>query len=76
MHPLVSNLDKLKDSEVESKIFDLTKRYFSTANPELRSQISMMLDSYKQELSSRRQKEYQNMMQNRNQDLDKLIKVN
>ena len=75
MHPLITNLDKLKDSEVESKIFDLTKRYFSTANPEMRQQLSMVLDTYKEELSNRRQREYQKMMDSRNKDLDKLINV-
>lgn len=76
MHPLITDLSKLKDSEVESKIFELTKKYFATNNTELRMQISMAIDSYKQELQTRRQREYQNAMQNRNQDLDKLINVN
>lgn len=76
MHPLVHDLDKLKDSEVESRIFDLTKRYFSTINPDLRQQISLLLDTYKEELKMRRQREYQKMVETRNKDLDKLINVN
>lgn len=76
MHPLISDLSKLKDSEVESKIFELTKKYFATNNTELKTQIGMAMESYKQELQTRRQVAYQNMMQNRNQDLDKLINVN
>jgi hypothetical protein len=76
MHPLVSSLDKLKDSELETKINDLTRRYFQTYNPELQMQISMVLDSYREEMSKRRRAEWQKLSDNRNKDLDKLINVN
>lgn len=75
MHPLINNLDQLKDSEVEAKMNELSRKYFATYNPELREQISMVLDSYREEMAKRRQAEYEKMMQTRNKDLDKLIKV-
>jgi hypothetical protein len=40
MHPLISNLENLKDSEIDFKINDLTKKYFQSANPDLRQQVS------------------------------------
>ena len=76
MHPLIGNLDRLKISELENKINDLTRKYFSTNNFEVQQQIIMALDSYKSELSRRQQEEYNKMMVSRNKDLDKLININ
>jgi len=75
MHPLVSNLESLKDSELDNKINELTRKYFNTHNFELQRQVVMILDSYKEELSRRKQLEYEKMMNTRNKDLDKLINV-
>lgn len=75
MHPLVDNLNLLKDSELENKINELTRKYFTTYNFELQRQVVMILDSYKEELSKRKQAEYEKMMNTRNKDLDKLINV-
>lgn len=75
MHPLINNLESLKDGELENKINELSRKYFSTHNFELQQQISMVIDSYREELAKRRQAEYEKMMQTRNKDLDKLINV-
>ena len=42
MHPLVNNLSQLKDSELESKIQELTRKYFSTSNFQVQTQIAMI----------------------------------
>lgn len=76
MHPLIGDLSTLKDSEVDSKINDLTRIYFATTNFELQQQIVMALETYKVELAKRQQNAYEKMMNTRNKDLDKLIKVN
>lgn len=76
MHPLVDDLSALKDSEVEAKISELTRKYFASQNFEVRNQISMLLDTYREEMAKRQQAAYEKMMSNRNKDLDKLIKVN
>lgn len=75
MHPLVGNLSQLKDGELEAKINDLSKKYFSTPNVDIRQQIVMVLETYKEELSNRRRQEYEKMMQSRDKNLDKLINV-
>jgi hypothetical protein len=75
MHPLITNLAELKTSEIEAKINDLTKKYFSTHSYELQHQITLIMDTYKQELSIRRQQEWERMMENRNKNLDNLINV-
>ena len=76
MHPLISDLSTIKDSELEEKINELTKKYFLTHNYEVQHQIVLVLDTYKEELAKRQQAAYEKMMKSRNKDLDKLIKVN
>jgi hypothetical protein len=75
MHPLIYNLSELKTAEIEAKINDLTKKYFMTSNFEVQSQITNMLDAYKEELSNRQREEWNKVMESRNKGLDKLINV-
>jgi hypothetical protein len=75
MHPLVEDLAALKDAEIENKINDLTRKYFQTHNFDLQQQISLMLDTYKEEMGNRRRAEYEKMMNNRDKGLDKLINI-
>lgn len=76
MHPLIDNLSDLKDQELETKILDLSKKFWVARNPDLQRQISMVLDSYNEELRVRRAKALEQMYQSRDKDLDKLINVN
>ena len=76
MHPLIAGIEELKDSELESKIAELSKKYFQTHNSHLQSQILMMLESYKEQLSLRRQQEWIKMNEARDKELDKLININ
>jgi hypothetical protein len=75
MHPLVNDLISMKDPELESKINDLTRKYFMTYNPGIQAQIVAVLDSYKEELDRRRRLDYEKMMNTRDKGLDKLINV-
>jgi hypothetical protein len=75
MHPLIVNLSELKTAEIESKINDLTKKYFMTSNFEVQTQITSMLDTYKEELGNRQREEWNKVMESRNKGLDKLINV-
>jgi len=76
IHPLAQDLSKLKDSEIESKIQELSRKYWQSRNPSVQQQISLFLDTYNSELTARRMKNLEQMAQNRDKDLDKLIKVN
>lgn len=76
MHPLISDLSNLKDSEIEQKINDLTRKYFIANNSEVRHQITLILDTYKEELSIRRQATWQNAVETHRKDLDNLIHIN
>lgn len=75
MHPLSGDMSVLKDSEVESKIQDLTNKYFQSRNMEVRTQIAALLEDYNAEMSNRRQAQLKKMMDSRDKSLDKLIKV-
>jgi hypothetical protein len=76
MHPLMENTNHLKDSELETKILDLSKKYFQASrNPALQQQVLAVLDFYKEELSVRRAKFWQEQNEKRDSDLDNLINV-
>jgi flagellin-specific chaperone FliS len=75
MHPLVSNLSQLKETELENKLQELSRRYFQVSNPAVQQQIVMIMEDYKQELAVRRQKMWQEQYQKRDTDLDSLINV-
>ena len=75
MHPLVTDLGNMKDPELESKINELTRKYFMSYNPGVQAQIVSVLDSYKEELDRRKRLDYEKMMNTRDKGLDKLINV-
>jgi hypothetical protein len=75
IHPLAEDFDNLKDAEIESRIQDLTKKYFMTQNVAIQRQVGMFLDMYKAELQHRRSSAWQKEYQKRNKDLDNLINV-
>jgi hypothetical protein len=75
MHPLVNDFSSFKDSEIENKIGELTRKYFMTHNVEIRGQIVMILESYKEEAGNRRRVALEKLMENRDKSLDKLINV-
>jgi hypothetical protein len=75
MHPLIQDLENLTDSELDTKLNDLTKKYFMTTNSHVQRQISIVLDSHKEELNRRRAKEWQKMSEKLNKNLDKLVNI-
>lgn len=75
IHPLAEDFSQLKDVEIENKLQDLSKKYWQTANPAVKEQISIFIGLYKTELSYRRAKLVEQQYQKRDKDLDNLIKV-
>lgn len=78
MHPLFENTQSLSDNDIEEKVMQLNRKYFQTQNPQVRNQISILLDDYKLELETRRAKqklEAQQQQQNGESGLDNLINV-
>lgn len=75
MHPLSGSFSEMKDSEIESKISDLTKKYFMTSSSDVKYQISLLLEDYNAEINRRRGEQLKKMMDQRDKSLDKLIKI-
>jgi hypothetical protein len=77
-HPLISNAAELPVSELESKIGDLTKKYFLAlkfGNSDLANQVAVALEMYRTELQARNLASSKIPTQNGNKDLDDLIKI-
>jgi hypothetical protein len=74
-HPFDGDLTQLKDSELEEKVFELNKKYFTAyrlGKPELLTQLATFVTIYKDEMTRRNQLR---MKQQLNGDLDQLINV-
>ena len=76
-NPLVDNFNQLNDSEVEDKLTELARKYWMTRNPEVQQQITVLMDMYKIELTTRRaiQQQKQKDQDNGENSLDNLINV-
>jgi hypothetical protein len=74
-HPLIDDLSGLTDTEVEEKISELSKKYFRVPAPDMKNQIVIVLDIYKEELAKRRAARWKKEYERRNKDLDKLINI-
>jgi hypothetical protein len=55
MHPLQPDITHLSDQELETKINELTRKYFQAIrlSPSAANQVSMMLDGFKWEQQRR-----------------------
>ncbi len=76
INPLAEDISKLKDTELENKIQDLSKKYWIAKNADIKYQISLFIDMYREELKMRQARAWQEQTQKRNKDLDNLIQVN
>jgi hypothetical protein len=74
-HPLIGDYKNLTDVELQEKVSNLSTKYWQTQNPEVRSQMTLILDELKEELRTRNQKSLQNNSEDDNKDLDSLIKI-
>lgn len=75
IHPLQEDLSKYTDNEIESKLLELTKKYFAAqrmGNLALLTQLSTFVTIYKEEMSMRY---YRKTKTDLDKDLDNLINV-
>ena len=73
-HPFEQNMSELKDSEIESKISELSKKYFQAqrlGNIQLLTQIETFITIYREEMKRR----YLTQKTDLDNDLDQLINV-
>ena len=77
-HPLLGDLSKIKDTELENRILDITKKYhiaIRLGQGGVAQQIITVLEVYRIEQSKRQQLSMQSTMKKQNKDLDDLINV-
>lgn len=77
-NPLVFGLDQFTDTQLEDRISDLQRKYFQTSNAGLQMQIAGVLDTYKEELFTRRAIAAQKQREQQGDDengLDSLINI-
>jgi hypothetical protein len=77
-NPLVGDLTKLKDTELELKVLDLGKKYNSAMRLGMggaAQQIAMTLDMYRYELNKRQRAAMETTLTKQNKDLDGLINI-
>lgn len=72
MHPLIDDLNQLSVDKINDQVQQLTKKYYSTTNSNLREQIILVIDTLKLELESRQRNIKIN---NEQKDLDNLINI-
>lgn len=75
MHPLIGDLSNLSISELETKIFDLQKKYFMTDNTSLKLQIQCIMESYKETLNTKRSLELDRVLRNKNKEFNAIVKI-
>ena len=78
LHPFQEDTSRMTVAEIYDKVAELTKKYFSTNNPQVKEQISTFLEYYKQEALIKEAKEKLDQEKNRKDgdlDLDKLINI-
>jgi len=77
-HPLEGDLSHLKDTEVESKLQELTKKYFQAqrlGQYQLLTQLSTFVNIYRDEMTMRYHKAAKASSNQLDGDLDQLINV-
>ena len=72
---LVKDFAELTDTQVEEKVIELGRKYWMTNNPDLRVQISNVLEMYKEEARARRARAFQKSQQDDDKGLDNLINI-
>lgn len=73
-HPLIDDLTELKDQDVENKLIELNKKYYTAArlgSKDLLTQLSTAITIYREELSKR----YSRKLKQADDDLGQLINV-
>ena len=77
-NPLLNDLTQLKDTELESKISDLNRKYniaLRMGNGSVAQQIAMTLEAFRMETGRRQYEANKKLMEKQDKGLDGLINV-
>lgn len=78
-HPLLEDISKIKDKELELRILDLTRKYHIAASlgqGQICQQLVLALDMFKEEQLKRQQVSIQSAIKKQDKDFDDLININ
>jgi hypothetical protein len=78
LYPFDQDVKQLKDSDIEEKISDLTKKYnqaYRLGKPDIMNQISVFLGMYREEMSLRYAKKTEMIQKKLDGDIDQLINI-
>jgi hypothetical protein len=77
MHPFAPDMTNLSDQELDSKIVDLSRKYFQAIrfSPSISDQIVLLLESYKSEQQNRFATKMMKSKIDGDDDLDELIRI-
>jgi len=80
LHPFMPDISNLTDTQLDDKITNLIKKYNYVQDENIRHQISMMLDSFKEEQDRRKDEYWKKIssgtgLDGKSYDLNKLVNV-
>lgn len=74
-HPLLENLSVLSEADLQDRLSSISTKYWQTQNPDVRSQMMVIIDELKYELRLRSSKPVENSEDNGDNSLDNLINI-
>jgi|TARA_B110000305_G_C19449167_1_gene646720 hypothetical protein len=74
-HPLLENLTVLSEADLQERLSSISTKYWQTQNPDVRSQMIVIIDELKYELRLRSSKPVENTEDNGDNSLDNLINI-
>jgi hypothetical protein len=77
-NPLLDDLSKLSDADLESRVGDLNRKYniaLRSGNGELTRQVAMVIDALREETLRRQHEATKKLISKQNKDLDGLINI-
>jgi hypothetical protein len=77
-NPLIEDLTHLKDTDLESRMTDLNRKYsiaLKTGNGSLAMQVAVVIEAIREESLRRQSEATKKLLQKQNKDLDGLINV-
>jgi len=75
MHPLVGDLSKLTDNDLDEKTRDIRRKVFMVRNPEVQAQLINALQDYEEEGRRRQSLALKKMQEKDDDSLDGLINI-
>jgi hypothetical protein len=74
-HPLLENLSLLSEADLQERLSSISTKYWQTQNPDVRSQMIIIIDELKYELKLRSSKPAENTEDDGDNSLDNLINI-